>query len=87
MLTYADVKNIYVYMYIGDSGGSGKAELKSKSLVSGATCFTGTKVQMLTLRGVWQSRAKVQESSVRCYLLYWYKSAFADAAGGPAKQS
>jgi hypothetical protein len=44
------------------------------------TCFTGTEVQVLTQRALVRLIGDPQRLSV--YLLYWYRSTIADAAGG-----
>jgi hypothetical protein len=46
------------------------------------TCFTGTKVQILTPEEL-RARRAVAVAAAACslYLLYWYKNSHADACG------
>ncbi len=50
------------------------------------TCFTGTKVQILTLQLAAQAlhAMLLAATSLRAYLLYWYKRTNTDAAAGGA---
>ncbi len=82
---------MYVYIYIGRSASVRQARLKRRTLIlsnylgTQFTCFTGTKVQILTLLDSRVALTDPQQLPVGTvfeklaflvlkYLLYWYQS-------------